>query len=297
MLRIIILILAAVAILYFWPYPADLSNFRIASNHDIQDSAKEEIELITKSLTLLNGTPTGKALWSLVVNSKEIYKVYFKSLDDSGARFVKGTPTDMSDTLVWFGRNGHAYRYAPRPYVGDDENYDPAENEIWLANSYIYSKEPNKEKALAAIIAHELTHLIQYLNGEKFRTHIGMLEGDDSWDEVWARLIQWNVEKELDVKISSPLPGEDLYRQQWDEGKIGPEDLHRFISEIYWELDSTPINILNDQDAIARDTLLLYEQTSSKWCLRDRIANVYRLYEAIDERAYKRFITEVQFPQ
>jgi hypothetical protein len=296
MIRALILIIIAGAILYFWPYPPDLTNFRIVSNNDETNAAKKEIKHITDALTSLQETPTGKALWLMVIQSKDIYKVYFKSLKDSGARFVKGTPSDMSDTVVWFGKNGNAYRYAPRPYTGDDENFDPAKNEIWLNSKKITSSNNNTTKELAALLAHEITHLVQYLTGEKFRTHIGMLEGDDSWDEVWARLLQWQVEKELGIRISSPYPGEDYYRQQWDEAKLGPEDLHRYLSELYWELDSVPLNILNDSDAEGIDTLELAEQIGNKCCLRDRIAQIHALYEAIDERAYKRFIKEIQDP-
>jgi hypothetical protein len=297
MFRALGLIIVSCAILYFWHYPPDLTNFRIASNNDNQQIAKEEIRLITKALAQLQSTPTGKALWKMVIRSKDIYKVYFKSLEGSGARFVKGTPTDMGDTIVWFGRNGNAYRYAPRPYAGDDYNYDPAENEIWMDNEILKTDKADKEEEIAALLAHEITHLVQYITGEKFRTKIGMLEGDDSWDEVWARLLQWQVEEELGIRVSSPLPGEDYFRQQWDEGKLGAEDLHRYISELYWELDSQALNILTDTDAVSEDTLILAEQFGNKWCLSDRINQIYELYEAIDEKAYNRFIKDVQSPQ
>jgi len=294
MLRALVLGLIAFGILFLIKPEPDLSNFRICSHQfDIQ-KAEEEIKLIRKAFLLLNKSKHGHELLSILSHSRWIYRIYFKSLDELGARYVEGTPSDMGDTTAWFGHDDYAFWYKPRPYLGDDNNYDPAQHEIWLEPAImlepaiIRDANPHDIESIAVLLAHELTHATQYLCGERWKSSIGLLEGDDVWDELWARLVQWRVEDEFSFTLKFSALGDSFVKAAWFNGDLALLGLLDYISGIYWEVPMEPVSILTypveqpEKENLALGALL-------NWSLIERINSLYEFYAEVDEQAYNEF--------
>jgi hypothetical protein len=205
-------------------------------------------------------------------------------------------PSDFGDTIVWLGHNNSEFWYRPRPYTGDDNTYDFAKHEIWLDPKSVIPDSADADKRAAVLLAHELTHMLQYLMGEKWKDNLGLLEGEDVWDEIWARLIQWKVEAELGIELQSAAPGDFFIKQAWKKGDLALMGLKDYIADLYWELPELPNTIDNNEYVTKVDRKELENASLVYWPIEQRLKDMYTIYSVADVNAYTRFIEIIESP-